>query len=80
MSEEIKTIMEDEREISDITGIGDMWHSAGRFGVEKILPYHENGEMALHVWFAVYKDGKIWARVNSSHVADVMYKKIEIQS
>lgn len=72
----MKTIIEDKREIETITfPDGDEYTIVGHkdWSVDKIVPYHENGEMAKHVWFAIYKNGEIKNRVNSSHVDTVCY-------
>ena len=45
----------------------------GKNNVEKIYPYHENGQMSYVVWFAIYRDGEISQRVNSAHIDTVMY-------
>ena len=41
--------------------------------VEEIVPYHENGEMAPVIWFAIYSGGKIVRRVNGAFVESVAY-------
>jgi hypothetical protein len=46
---------------------------AGLNGVDEIVPYPENGQMAVVVWFAVYFDGKLIRRVNGSLVESVIY-------
>ena len=73
----MKIIIEDKREIirielftyysSDIVS----YTSRENF---KIIPYHENGEMAPIVWFAIERDGKIVSRVNSKYVQVIEYK------
>lgn len=42
-------------------------------GVESIVAYYENGEMAAVVWFAVYSGGEIIRRVNGKFVESVVY-------
>ena len=41
--------------------------------IEKIEPYHENGQMAPILWFAIYKKGKIFQRLNSAHIEGIEY-------
>lgn len=43
------------------------------FDVTKIVPYHENGEMATVVWFAIYHNDKIIGRINGKHVIEIIY-------
>ena len=67
---DMKTIMEDGREIVSLN-VGQETTYAG---LGKITPYHENGEMAAVVWFAVYdKDNQLIRRINGSHVESIKY-------
>ena len=74
MSEILKTY-EDPRPIKRIIWPGDNEPSAttGENGIEKIIPYHENGEMAPIVWLAIYCNGEITQRVNSKHLDSILY-------
>lgn len=74
----MKTMIEDEREISGIFGPNEEWEiqAVGDCAVDKIECYTENGEMAPIVWFAIYRYGKSepHSRVNSKYVETVVYK------
>ena len=73
----MKNIMEDKREIGRIEIFTQhsmdivSYTSRDNF---KIIPYHENGEMAAVVWFAIEKNGEIISRVNSKYVQVIDYK------
>ena len=71
------TIMEDKREIYRIEIFtqhsNDIISYTRRDGFTKIEPYHENGEMAPIVWFAIVKNDVIVSRVNSKYVQCVKY-------
>jgi hypothetical protein len=73
-----KIIIEDKRPIKKLF-FGDPEETlvAGKYGIEKIVPYHENGEMAPVVWFAVYKNGEILSRFNSAQVEGIEYAEVE---
>lgn len=72
-------IIEDKREItrielfsyysSDIVS----YTSSKEKGI-KIVPYHENGELAPVIWFAIIKNEDIVARINSKYVQIIGYK------
>jgi hypothetical protein len=72
----MKTIINDEREINKIFWPGPEagWFTVGENDIEKIVPYHENGEQAFVVWFAIYKNGVIWQRYNGKFVDGIEYK------
>lgn len=62
----VTTTIDDKRLISTIAwGPTDMdaGYSVGVNGVTHIVPYHENGEYAPVVWFAVHMGAEIIARV-----------------
>lgn len=66
----IKTIVEDTRPIkylSDDENQFDIF-CVGREGVTKIVPYHENGQMAPVVWFAIYKEDFLWQRIPAARL------------
>ena len=71
--EDLKIISEDRRKIDALylaqsaLFVGD--------GVDKIVPYYENGEMSPVLWFAIYLNGTIIRRVNSKFVESVRYPK-----
>ena len=61
----VSPLIEDSREIFAIGGV----YSAifvGSNGVTKIVPYHENGQMAAVPWFAVYCGDEIWRRYDAA--------------
>jgi hypothetical protein len=58
---------------------GQVIQADASFGtVTRIVPYHENGQLAPVVWFAVYDDRHHSSfpaqRINSAHVARVEYE------
>ena len=65
-------IIEDERPIKSIHTANEGIF-AGLNGVDEIVPYPENGQMAVVVWFAVYFDGNLVRRVNGAFVESVVY-------
>jgi hypothetical protein len=70
----IKQIYDDNRSISHIVFEDESVLSVSeQSGVEKIVPYNENGEMAPIVWFAIYAKGEIVQRVNSKYICAVVY-------
>ena len=73
----ITSIIEDEREIERIEIFTqhscDIVSYTKRDGYTKIVPYHENGEMASVVWFAIIKNDIITSRVNSKYVQSIDY-------
>lgn len=42
-------------------------------GVDKILPYEENGECAPVTWFKIISNGVVVARVNGKYVDEILY-------
>lgn len=73
----MKNIYEDKREIKFISHDSEncSWvYEIGKSGVEKILPYQENGEMAPVLWFSVFKNNEIFIRLNGKYVTHVAYK------
>lgn len=67
----IGSILEDEREIVAIRPLfGEKRdYATGEKGIEKITPYREGNEL----WFALWVNERIWARVNGRHVQGVRY-------
>ncbi len=70
----------DDMELDDqpIKGItlslpGYAWYGVGNRDVEKITLGRESGQMAAVPWFEVWKNGKIWRRVNAAMVEEVHY-------
>ena len=72
----IKQTLEDEREIESLIfpPDGERAITVGENGVETIVPYGENGEYSLILWFAVFVNGKISTRENSKFVESVVYR------
>ena len=76
----IKTIIEDQRNIEMIQTMGDegsSWEVDGK-DFTKIVPYHENGQGAHVIWFAVYKKDEIVERVNGASVEFVFYGQLPL--
>jgi hypothetical protein len=71
---EIKQIMQDERAIHQLIDRDGGTVTAGDT-VDEIVAYQENGEMALIVWFAGIKGGKVLYRYNSKYIDTVSYKE-----
>ena len=69
--DKLKTIIEDERPIMALHTEGESFFVDKK--ITAIVPYHENGEMAPVVWFAIYMNEKILNRVNSKFVTTVRY-------
>ena len=69
----IKKIWDDERTIESIWFLDESCYSI-EHGIEKIVPYQEDGQMSPVVWFAVYKKGKVIYRANAAHVQTIVYK------
>jgi len=67
----METTIEDKREIKSIHTTHEGYFIG--FANTKIVPYHENGEMASVVWFAIYEGEKIIRRVNGSLVESIVY-------
>ena len=72
----IKNMYDDSRKIKsliypDSDGVTSVDESGN--GIEKIVPYYENGEMAPVVWFAIYLNGKVAERINGKYVGSVIY-------
>jgi hypothetical protein len=75
MPEKVTSIIDDDREILSIWthhDAGFRTRSVGG-GYDKIVPYHENGQMAPVLWFAVYKGDKIAHKVNGARIQNVNY-------
>ena len=45
----------------------------GKGGVDKIEVYGEVGQEAYVPWFALWRNGKIWMRVNAAAIETVVY-------
>lgn len=76
MSEKIKLILEDEREIKELIFPNDIGsQTVGCGGIEKIVAYRESCGVTLSPWFAVIVNGKVKYRVNAAHVETVGYKE-----
>ena len=76
----MKELLKDERIIKAIWGqCGDeAWGYAILAGgvaivCDKIECYGEPGEYCYKPWFAIWKDGKVTARVNANFVSEVIY-------
>lgn len=76
---EVPTIPEDTRKIDSIWypteeawGYSVTASAASSLRCEKIVAYAENGQMAPVPFFAVYRDGQIYARV-PAHMVEVRY-------
>ena len=72
----METIIEDKREITGLLTMNGWTYlsdSGMSFDVTKIVPYHENGQMAPIVWFALYNNEKIIGRINGGHVIEIKY-------
>jgi len=67
-------IISDERPIVRLYTAQDSSFAVGNFGVTIIKPYTENGEMALILWFEIYKGDEVVARVNGRYVESVHYQ------
>ena len=50
------------------------YHGVGRNAVEKITVEYACGQMAEVPWFAVWRHGKVWRRVNAALVEEVAYE------
>ncbi len=75
---EIRTILEDDREIDHIYQLtqvegGDGWR-VGYDKVTRIVAYEERGECGLVPWFAVFKEGPAPAVRVPAHSFIVGYK------
>lgn len=75
---DMENIMEDKRPIKRITihsnePEGEASYIVDPRWYDEIKPYHENGEMASVVWFAIYKDNAMVSRVNSRYVDAISY-------
>lgn len=67
----MKTIIQDEREIAYIRTTSGNTFSYTDY---KIIPYHENGEMAPVIWFAIVdEDGNTEFRINGKYVEILRY-------
>lgn len=71
-------ILDDGRPIKSISSLlfvdnGEVWAAVGHGGVTKIVPYEENVQMSLTVWFAVYSEERIVRRLNAAHMAEIIY-------
>ena len=76
MSEEPKTTIQDIGRIKYLIGVSveEIGARVGHDGVQKIVPYCENGSLAPVVWFAVYDgDGVIVSRINGAAVGEIGY-------
>lgn len=64
-------------ETSEIIGLYHQEWSihVGQDSIAHIRVYHENGQMALVPWFAVYdKDMRILQRISAANITGVTYK------
>jgi hypothetical protein len=79
----ITNIMDDPRPIQFVVSVSPIPDEARYWSTQKtsedyyrcdaIVPYHENGNGAPLVWFAIVRNGETIARVNSLHVVDIDY-------
>ena len=74
--EKIKTMLEDDRPITQIYWDDEEGSvlSVGDFGVTKIVAYGEPGEFCLVPWLAVYKGKEISQRI-PSRLVRIVYEK-----
>ena len=72
MNDTIK-ILNDERPIRCLVEEGASIAQVGQLGVTKIEAYGEPGEYCFIPFFAVYKDDKIFFRVNGLKVYQIFY-------
>lgn len=72
MSSTNTPIIHDERIIQSAWG-KDYGATVGRFGVTRIEPYQEDGQMAPVTWLRVWKGDTLLARLNTAHVAEIRY-------
>ena len=71
-----KIIIEDERDIKRIEIFTQQAMDIESYSAKegfKIIAYHENGDMAPVVWFAIYRYDEIVARVNGKYVQLIDY-------
>jgi hypothetical protein len=71
-----KRIIEDEREIAYIWKGEASW-TVGEWGITKIEPYDESGQMACVTWFALWAGDVIKARINAAQIEGVGYKRTD---
>ena len=74
---EIKTIFEDEREISAIHKSDDYQtndYAVGKGGVTKIIPYREKGEYDYLTFLAIFRGEDIAVRLPANGLA-IFYKR-----
>lgn len=67
-------LFDDPRPIFRIVFHSDEFLTVGDYGIEKIEPYQEPGEMGMVTWFAVWSGGEIVARHNGKYVESVIYR------
>ena len=63
----MKTIFTEDRPIKSIFYPDESSLTAGKNGVEEILPYQEEGAMGYVTWLAVFRKGIIDQRINTIH-------------
>lgn len=72
MLKQIQTIFEDTRPIKSIHSEHQGYFVGGE--ISSIDAYHENGEMAAVLWYAIYDNaGNIIERVNGKFVVSIAY-------
>ena len=68
----MKIMIEDKRKITKLYFPDDSYTNI--LPPDSIEAYHENGEMASVVWFAIIKNGNVVSRINSKYVQEVIYE------
>lgn len=69
-------IVDDLRPIQSVVTLGGEageWWAVGRGNTTRIEAYHENGQMALVPWLAIYEGDEIVFRVNGAAVEYIGY-------
>ena len=69
----METIYKDKRQIKKIYWPDESQLTVGENGVEKIIPYKEQGSMEYVTWLAIYRNGAIDQRVNTTYLDCVVY-------
>ena len=77
---EVKSVMDDDREISSLLISEQGWRGVGSDGVTAVKVYKEAGEMAYVAWFAIYYGEEMNLRVNGKFVIEVNYAASRQQS
>ena len=67
------TIMEDKRKIKHL--ILNDGKSVTGYPYHRIIPYHENGEMASVIWFEVRHQNGHDQKINGKYVRQIFYYK-----